>query len=87
MHLRAAVAWCTPLLAAASWDRKTSLLPSGVNLGLMALSRPSVRQWACGFRSEVVLFLQVKGTLTLYREQGRLRQYTMPRRCGMVGKL
>lgn len=85
--LSAAVAQCTPLLAAASCDRKINLSPLGLNLGLMALRRPSVRQLAWGFASAGVLFLQMKGTLTVYKAHGLFRQYTMPKRLAMVGRL
>lgn len=60
-----AVAKCTPLVAAASCDRNNSLFPVGLNLALAALSMPSVKHSALGLLSEVVLFLHVKGTLTL----------------------
>ena len=83
----AAVAECTPLLAAASCDRKISLSPLGLNLGLMALKRPSVRQVAWGLESAGVLFLQVKGLLMLYKAHGLFRQYTIPKRLAMVGRL
>ena len=72
--LSAAVAQCTPLLAAASCERKTSLSPLGLNFGLMALSRPAVRQVAWGLESAGVLFLQMKGILMLYKAHGLLRQ-------------
>ena len=68
------MAQCTPLLAAASCERKISVSPLGLNLGLMALNRPSVRQVAWGLESAGVLFLQMNGIVMLYKAHGLFRQ-------------